>query len=142
MERVVAEQLDERRLSGLLRIGVDEVSYRKGHRYLSVVADRAVRVVWAAEGKNALEETASDLMVKCSRQTSRGTSSQQRLRLLTRPAGARSAARPQEWRTRRVLTCLPLPEQSLSNRLVEAIRTGWPQRMLHGHGHTWICFGF
>ncbi len=53
--RVVAEQVDDRRLSGLLRIGVDEVSYRKGHRYLTVVADhdQAGRVVWAGEGKNA-----------------------------------------------------------------------------------------
>lgn len=53
--RVVAEHIDERRLEGLLRIGVDEVSYRKGHRFLTVVADhdRAGRVVWAAEGKNA-----------------------------------------------------------------------------------------
>jgi transposase len=55
VERVVAEQVDARRLTGLLRIGVDEVSYRKGHRYLTVVADhdQAGRVVWAAEGKNA-----------------------------------------------------------------------------------------
>ncbi len=55
VERVVAEQIDTRRLSGLLRIGVDEVSYRKGHRYLTVVADhdQSGRVVWAAEGKNA-----------------------------------------------------------------------------------------
>ena len=53
-ERVVAEQVDDRRLTGLLRIGVDEVSYRKGHRYLTVVADhdQSGRVVWAAEGKN------------------------------------------------------------------------------------------
>lgn len=55
VERVVAEQLDTGRLHGLLRIGVDEVSYRKGHRYLTVVADheQSGRVVWAAEGKNA-----------------------------------------------------------------------------------------
>lgn len=53
--RVVAEQLDQQRLTGLLRIGVDEVSYRKGHRYLTVVADhdQAGRVVWAGEGKSA-----------------------------------------------------------------------------------------
>ena len=53
--RVVTEAIDERRLTGLLRIGVDEVSYRKGHRYLTVVADhdQAGRVVWAGEGKNA-----------------------------------------------------------------------------------------
>ncbi len=53
--RVVDEAIDARRLTGLLRIGVDEVSYRKGHRYLTVVADHdeGGTVVWAAEGKNA-----------------------------------------------------------------------------------------
>lgn len=53
--RVVAEAIDDRRLTGLLRIGVDEVSYRKGHRYLTVVADhdQAGRVVWAGEGKSS-----------------------------------------------------------------------------------------
>jgi transposase len=51
---VVAEALDDTRLNGLYRIGVDEVSYRKGHRYLTVVADhdRQGAVVWAKEGKN------------------------------------------------------------------------------------------
>ena len=50
--RVVAEHVDTRRLDGLYRIGVDEVSYRKGHRYLTVVADhdREGTVVWAGEG--------------------------------------------------------------------------------------------
>jgi transposase len=37
--RVVAEAIDASRLDGLYRIGVDEVSWRKGHRYLTVVAD-------------------------------------------------------------------------------------------------------
>ena len=52
---VVADQLDTARLDGLFRIGVDEVSYRKGHRYLTVVADhdRDGAVVWAKEGKAA-----------------------------------------------------------------------------------------
>ena len=51
---VVAEKIDDRRLDELYRIGVDEVSYRKGHRYLTVVADhdRDGSVVWAAEGKD------------------------------------------------------------------------------------------
>jgi hypothetical protein len=55
VERVVAEQIDTRRPTELLRLGVDEVSYRKGHRFLTVVADhdQSGRVVWAAEGKNA-----------------------------------------------------------------------------------------
>jgi transposase len=47
--RVVAVHLDDQRLDGLYRIGVDEVSYRKGHRYLTVVADhdRDGAVVWS-----------------------------------------------------------------------------------------------
>ena len=51
--RVVADQVDDHRLDGLYRIGIDEVAYRKGHRYLTVVADhdRNGAVVWAAEGK-------------------------------------------------------------------------------------------
>ena len=53
--RVVADQLDDARLERVYRIGVDEVSYRKGHRYLTVVAhhDRAGAVIWAGDGKNA-----------------------------------------------------------------------------------------
>ena len=55
VKRVVGEQLNSKRLQGLLRIGVDEVSYRKGHRFLTVVADhdQGGRVVWAAEGRNS-----------------------------------------------------------------------------------------
>lgn len=51
---VVAEGLDDARLDGLYRIGVDEVSYRKGHRYLTVVADhdRDGAVVWAGESRD------------------------------------------------------------------------------------------
>jgi transposase len=51
---VVAEAIDDARLNDLYRIGVDEVSYRKGHRYLTIVADhdRDGAVVWAGEGKD------------------------------------------------------------------------------------------
>ncbi len=55
VSRVVAEHVDDSRLDDLYRIGVDEVSYRKGHRYLTVVADHdhQGRIVWAGEGKSA-----------------------------------------------------------------------------------------
>ena len=40
-------------LAGLTRIGIDEIAYRKGHRYLTCVIDHATgRLVWAAEGRN------------------------------------------------------------------------------------------
>jgi transposase len=52
--RVVAAHIDDARLDGLYQVGVDEVSYRKGHRYLTVVADhdRDGAVIWAGEGKS------------------------------------------------------------------------------------------
>jgi transposase len=54
VERVVAEQLDERRLDGLVAIGVDEISYRRHHRYLTSVVDhRAGAIVWCAPGRNS-----------------------------------------------------------------------------------------
>jgi transposase len=54
--RVVAAHLDDARLEGLYRIGIDEVAYRKGHRDLTVVADhdRDGAVVWAGEGMSSV----------------------------------------------------------------------------------------
>jgi len=52
IRRVVAERLDTARLEGLYRIGVDEISYKRGHYYLTVVADHdSGRVVWVAPGR-------------------------------------------------------------------------------------------
>jgi transposase len=53
-ERVAAEATDGRDLlAGLTRIGVDEISHRKGQRYLTVVVDHNTgRLVWAAPGRD------------------------------------------------------------------------------------------
>jgi transposase len=52
VERVGSEQLDGDRLNELFEISIDEVAWRKGHRYLTLVADhRTGRVVWGADGK-------------------------------------------------------------------------------------------
>ena len=54
VERVVADHLDERRLAGLVSIGCDELSYRRGQRYLTNVADHhSGRIIWSAPGRNA-----------------------------------------------------------------------------------------
>lgn len=53
-ERVVASELDPGRLDGLFRIGVDEISWRKHHKYLSLVVDHdRARVIWGAAGRDA-----------------------------------------------------------------------------------------
>ena len=53
-ERVVATGLDPGRLDGLFRIGVDEISWRKHHRYLTLVVDHdRGKVVWGAKGRDS-----------------------------------------------------------------------------------------
>jgi transposase len=53
-ERVVADGLDPSRFDGLVAIGVDEVSWRKNHRYLTLVCDHACRkVIWGQPGRDA-----------------------------------------------------------------------------------------
>lgn len=53
-ERVMAEaggRVD--RLAGLKRIGIDEISHRRGHRYLTIVVDHDTsRLVWAYPGRD------------------------------------------------------------------------------------------
>ena len=52
--RVVADgRATDDLLDGLSRIGIDEIAYRKGHRYLTVIVDHTTgRLVWAGEGRN------------------------------------------------------------------------------------------
>lgn len=48
-----------RRLNGLVNIGIDETSYRKGHKYITVVVNHDTStVVWVANGhgKTVLEQ--------------------------------------------------------------------------------------
>jgi transposase len=55
IERVVADERLRQGdpLEGLTRIGIDELSFRKGQRYITVVVDHDTgRLVWAAEGRD------------------------------------------------------------------------------------------
>ena len=56
--RIIGRVVDERSaevdgLNGLRKIGIDEVSFRRGQRYLTVVVDHeTARVVWVQEGRD------------------------------------------------------------------------------------------
>lgn len=54
IDRVVADgRAAHDPFDGLRRIGIDEISYKKGHRYLLVVVDHdSGRLIWAAVGAN------------------------------------------------------------------------------------------
>lgn len=55
---IISRVVDEGRAAhdpfdGLTRIGIDEISYKKGHRYLTIVVDHdSGRLVWAAVGRD------------------------------------------------------------------------------------------
>jgi transposase len=51
IKRVCADELDPDRLSELFDIGIDEVSWKRQHNYLTLVADhRRGKIVWGCEG--------------------------------------------------------------------------------------------
>jgi len=54
VERIVAERLDRQRLEDLYVIGIDEISFRRNHEYVTVVVDHLKkRVVWIGKGKSS-----------------------------------------------------------------------------------------
>jgi transposase len=54
IERVMATELDKDRLDRLFVAGVDEVSWRRNHAYLSLVSNHETgRFVWGKQGKEA-----------------------------------------------------------------------------------------
>jgi transposase len=51
VERVCADELDPDRLQGLFDIGIDEVSWKRQHNYLTLVAcHRRGKIVWGTDG--------------------------------------------------------------------------------------------
>ena len=54
VQRVVGRELDEKRLDDLFVIGVDEISYRKGQKYITVIANHLTgKVVDMVDGRSA-----------------------------------------------------------------------------------------
>ena len=52
--RVVADKIDRERLENLRLLGIDEISYGRPRKFLTVVVDHLKRrVIWAAEGQNS-----------------------------------------------------------------------------------------
>ena len=51
--QVVADHIDDARLDRLYRIGVDEISYKRGHKFLTIVADHDTgNVVWVGKERS------------------------------------------------------------------------------------------
>ncbi|MCP3918396.1 MAG: hypothetical protein GY711_22860 [bacterium] len=62
------------RLDGLRLIGVDELSYRRHHKYVTVVVDHEQgKIVWAREGKSAASRWPSAGWPACRARGRRGS---------------------------------------------------------------------
>lgn len=54
VERIIGERLDPTRLDDLSIIGIDELSFRRHHNYVTVVVDHLrKRIIWVGEGKSS-----------------------------------------------------------------------------------------
>ena len=52
LHRAVARARENHRIRDLKTIGIDEISYCKGHKYATIVYDlKKARVVWVGKGK-------------------------------------------------------------------------------------------
>ncbi len=54
VERIIGERLDPTRLDDLTIIGIDELSFRRHHNYVTVIVDHLrKRIIWVGEGKSS-----------------------------------------------------------------------------------------
>ena len=55
VERIIGERLDPTRLDDLTIIGIDELSFRRNHNYVTVIVDHLrKRIIWVGEGKSSV----------------------------------------------------------------------------------------
>jgi transposase len=129
VERVVTELAGRTDLlSGLRRIGIDEISYRKGQRYLTCVVDHDTgRLVWAAEGRN------SETVLKFF-----DALGEERTKKLTHVSadGAEWIHAPVRERAPRAALCLdPFHIVQWATKAIDKVRRGL-RNTLRGKGHT------
>jgi Helix-turn-helix domain of transposase family ISL3/Transposase/zinc-finger of transposase IS204/IS1001/IS1096/IS1165 len=136
MERVIADRLDERRLSGLVAIGVDEISYRRHHRYLiSVVDHRTGAIVWCAPGRNTA--TLQRFFDELGRAPSLNPGGLDRHVGRLRKGGPRREGLRDIARLREPEGCQAMPTTRRRRLPSSALPRGWAPR----HGGRWRCAG-
>jgi len=136
IERVAADERARQGdpLEGLRRIGIDELSFRKGQRYITVVVDHDTgRLVWAAEGRD--KQTVLGFFEQL------GPERRSQIKLISSDLG--------EWITRAVQECCPSSTLCLdpyhvvalaTQALDEVRREVWQRARRAGdtHGARWL----
>ena len=109
------------RLDGLRRIGIDEISYKRGHRYLTVVVDHdSGRLVWAGPGRDdatlAISSTSSAPNAPAAHPCVSGHGR------LDRPSGRQAS--PERGALRRSVPCRCLGHRSARRRTPPGMEPG------------------
>jgi transposase len=125
VERVCADELDPARLEDLFEIGIDEVAWRSGHRYLTLVTDHRTRsVVWGTEGNGA---DAADRFYR-----ELGPQRVGRLEAVSLDMGPGYAKSTREHAPQATIAIDPYHVVALANRALDDVRRAyWNQLRLH-----------
>lgn len=119
IERVMATELDKDRLDRLFVAGVDEVSWRKNHAYLTLVSNHETgRFVWGKQGKDAA--TLDAFFDELGEQRSRAITA---MSMDMGPAFEKSA-RAEGHATKAVICYDPFHVVQLVTRALESVRRG------------------
>jgi transposase len=118
ISRVCADELDPDRLHNLFEIGVDEVSWRRQHRYLTLVADHIRgQIVWGTEGNDA---AAADRFFK-----ELGKPRSQAIEVISLDMGPGYAKSAREHAPQAIIAIDPYHVVALANRALDEVRRGY-----------------
>jgi len=118
ISRVCADELDPARLHNLFEIGIDEVSWRRQHRHLTLVADHIRgQIVWGTEGNN---QAAADRFF-----TELGKSRSRAIEVISLDMGPGYARSAREHAPRAVIAIDPYHVVALANRALDEVRRAY-----------------
>jgi transposase len=116
--RVCADELDPDRLENLFEIGVNEVSWRRQHRHLTLVADHIRgQIVWGTEGNN---QAAADRFFK-----ELGKPRSEAIEVISLDMGPRLRQGSPRAPPNAIIAIDPYHVVALANRALDEVRCGY-----------------
>jgi transposase len=120
--RVCAEELDPDRLENLFEIGVDEVSWKRQHNYLTLVADHIRgQIVWGTQGNN--QAAANRFFRQIGRSRSHA------IEVISLDMGPGYAKSAREHAPQAIIAIDPFHVVALANRALDDVRRAYWNRL-------------
>jgi transposase len=118
ISRVCADELDADRLHNLFEIGIDEVSWKRQHNYLTLVADHIRgEIVWGTQGHDA---AAADRFFR-----ELGKSRSQAIEVISLDMGPGYAKSAREHAPQAIIAIDPFHVVAVANRALDEVRRGY-----------------